>query len=64
MLAEGYLELADELEYLGLVLLGEILVDVHLAYSLAEYAVGHAHGAFPAGFLFSYTAHLSAEEVK
>ena len=37
---------------------------VHLADSLAEYAVGHAHGAFPAGFLLGDTAHLSAEEVE
>ena len=62
MLAECRLEVLHQGEHALLVLGGEVLGDVHLAYGLREGAVGHRHGALPAGLHLLLSGHGLAVE--
>ena len=64
MLTQRHLQVLDQLGHTHLVLLGEVLGNVHLTYGLAQNRVGHAHSALPAGTLLLCARHLTTEEVE
>ena len=64
VLREGFPQVVHQHEHALLVLLGEVLGHVELAHGLREGAVGHRHGALPAGFHLLLPGHRAAEEIE
>ena len=64
MLLEGDPQVLHEFLHHLLGRLGEIPLDIHLADSFAEKAIGNCHSPSPTGPLLLDTGHLTAEEIE
>ena len=64
MLAQGCLDIRHHHRHPLLVLRRKIPVDIHLAYSFGQYAVGNGHRPLPARLRLLHACHLFLEEVE
>ena len=64
MLTKSSLNILHNLEHTLLVLLREVLGNIHFANSLTEDSVRHAHSTLPARLLLLSAGHLAGEKIE